>query len=311
MSFSRHANFSREQELLPLKNETNLGRAEDKPSTLAENELLLKSIRYRKKVLSVIKHAGAGHTGGSLSCVDILNVLYNRILNVSPGNFDDPDRDRYIQSKGHSVEALYVVLSDKGFFSEQDLDTLCRYRSYLIGHPTRKVNGIEQNTGALGHGLPFGVGVSLAGKMDGKGYRVYVLLGDGELAEGSNWEASLMAARYQLDNLVVIVDRNRLQITSSTEDVSGLEPLTEKFKSFGYSVREVDGNSPVDLVRTFQEAPFEKGKPSLVIAHTVKGSGVSFMENVVGWHHRVPSDEEFARAMAELREAEAKLSASE
>jgi transketolase len=277
---------------------------------LSEQELLLKSIQYRKKLLSVIKHAGAGHTGGSLSCVDVLNVLYNSVLNVSPGDFADPDRDRYVQSKGHSVEALYVVLADKGFFSESELETLCRYRSRLIGHPTRKVKGIEQNTGALGHGLPFGVGVSLAGKLDNKAYRVYVLLGDGELAEGSNWEASLMATRYQLDNLVVIVDRNRLQITSTTESVTGLEPLADKFRAFGYSLREVDGNNSAELVEVLRQAPFEPGKPSLVIARTVKGHGVSFMENAVGWHHRVPNDEEFARAMEELNAAESRISAN-
>lgn len=258
----------------------------------------------------MIKQARAGHTGGSLSCVDILNVLYNSVMNVTPENFGNPDRDRYIQSKGHSVEALQVALAEKGFISEEDLESLCRYRSPLISHPTRKVKGIEQNTGALGHGLSFGVGVSLAGKLDNKSYRVYVLLGDGELAEGSNWEASLMAARYHLDNLVVLVDRNRLQITSTTENVSGLEPLADKFKAFGYSVRKADGNNLVDLARVFREAPFEPGKPSLIIAQTVKGCGVSFMENTVGWHHRVPNDEEFARAIEELNAAETRISAS-
>ena len=304
----RFAILVREWKQLPSNYQIQHGQAESNSPALPERELLLKSIRYRKKVLSIIKHARAGHTGGSLSCVDILNVLYNSVMRVSPDNFNDPDRDRYIQSKGHSVEALYVVLADKGFISEADLETLCKYRSSLIGHPTRKVKGIEQNTGALGHGLPFGVGVSLAGKLDGRGYRVYVLLGDGELAEGSNWEASLMAARYRLDNLVVLVDRNRLQITSSTENVSGLEPLADKLKAFGYSLREADGNNPAGLGDVLRQAPFEPGKPSLIIAHTVKGRGVSFMENAVEWHHRVPNDEEFARAMEELNAAEAKLS---
>jgi transketolase len=158
---------------------------------MTDRELYRKSIEYRIRLLRYIKMANAGHTGGSLSCVDILNVLYNRILNVSPEKFSDPNRDRYVQSKGHSVEALYVVLADKGFFPEPELETLCRYRSPYVGHPTRKINGIEQNTGALGHGLAFSVGVALSAKMDGASYKVYTLLGDGELAEGSNWESML------------------------------------------------------------------------------------------------------------------------
>ena len=157
--------------------------------------------------------ANAGHTGGSLSAVDILNVLYNEVLNVSPENFQDPNRDRYIQSKGHSVEVLYVVLADQGFYAEADLDTLNQFQSHFIGHPTRKVNGVEQNTGALGHGLAIAVGTALAGKKDGRSYRVFTLLGDGELEEGSNWEASMSAAHYGLDNLTVIIDYNKLQIT--------------------------------------------------------------------------------------------------
>lgn len=274
---------------------------------IPEFELRLKSIRYRKKILSVIKRANAGHTGGSLSCVDILNVLYNRVMNVSSERFDDPARDRYIQSKGHSVEALYVVLSDKGFIPEEELGTLCRYQSRLVGHPTRKVKGIEQNTGALGHGLSVSVGMALGGKLDGRDYKVYVLLGDGELAEGSSWEASLAAAHYRLDNLVVIVDRNTLQITAPTEDVCGLEPLLDKFRAFGYCVKEVDGNDVCELAEVLGKTPFEQGKPSLVLAHTVKGKGVSFMENATAWHHRVPNDSEFAQAIAELDEAEERL----
>src|SRR6185295_4629839 len=164
-----------------------------------KKELEKKSVEYRKKILKYIVGANAGHTGGSLSCIDILNVLYNAILNVSPQNFSSPDRDRYIQSKGHCVEALFVVLADKGFFPEADLNTLCKYQSHYIGHPTKKVKGIEQNTGALGHGLPISVGAALAAKMDNKRYRVFTLLGDGELPEGSNWEAALSAAQFKLD----------------------------------------------------------------------------------------------------------------
>jgi transketolase len=271
---------------------------------LTVEALALKSIQYRKKVLSIIKKANAGHTGGSLSAVDILNVLYNRVLNVSPENFNDPDRDRYIQSKGHSVEALYVVLADKGFYPEAALDSLNQYQSHFIGHPTRKVNGIEQNTGALGHGLPIAVGTALAAKKDGRFYRVYTLLGDGELEEGSNWEASMAAAHYQLDNLVVIVDYNKLQITGPVETVTGVTHLREKFTAFGYAVREVNGNDVSELVDIFDQVPFAPGKPNLVLAHTTKGKGISFIENQVAWHHHVPTDDEFSRAMLELDAAE-------
>jgi len=263
-------------------------------------ELRIKSIQYRKKLLACVKRAGAGHTGGDLSCMDILNVLYNRILNVSPEACDDPGRDRYIQSKGHSVEALYVVLADKGFFPESDLETLCRYGSPYVGHPTRKVRGIEQNTGALGHGLAFSVGVGLAAKKDSAAYRVYTLLGDGELAEGSNWESMMVAAHYRLDNLTAIIDRNTLQITGPTEDVCCLEPLGEKLEAFGWSVVAVDGHDVAALGRVLGEVPLEVGKPSAVIARTIKGKGISFMENDPKWHHHVPDDEQYEQAQHEL-----------
>jgi len=262
-----------------------------------------KSVAYRKTILEIIKHGGAGHTAGSLSCVDILNVLYNHVMNVSPQTFDDPNRDRYIQSKGHSVEALYTVLADIGFYPRADLDTLNQYGSHFIGHPTRKVPGIEQNTGALGHGMSLAVGTALAGKLDNRPYRVFTLLGDGELAEGSSWEASMTAAHYRLDNLVVIIDRNTLQITGRTEEVNAIEPLEDKFRAFGYALQHVDGNDVAALVEAFAQVPFETGKPNLVLAHTVKGKGISFMEDVVKWHHKVPNDEEFAQAVAELDDA--------
>ena len=267
---------------------------------MTDDQLRVKSIHYRKKLLKYIKKANAGHTGGSLSCVDILNVLYNRILNVSPGKFDDPQRDRYIHSKGHSVEALYVVLADKAFFPESDLETLCQYRSHYVGHPTRKVRGIEQNTGALGHGLAFSVGVALAAKKDLASYKVYTLLGDGELQEGSNWESMTAAAHYGLDNLTAIVDRNNLQITGRTEDVCDIEPLKEKLAAFGWTVRTVDGHDIAGLTDVLNMVPFEIGKPNMVIAKTVKGKGVSFIENDHRWHHKVPSDEEYEQAQQEL-----------
>jgi len=269
---------------------------------MTDRELKIKSIQYRQKLLEYIKQAGAGHTGGDLSCIDILNVLYNHVLHVSPEKFDDPGRDRYIQSKGHSVEALYVVLADRGFFPESDLKTLNQYGSHYVGHPTRKVCGIEQNTGALGHGLAFGVGVALAGKIDGAAYRAFTLLGDGELAEGSNWESMMVAAHYRLDNLIAVVDRNTLQITGPTHEVCELEPLEEKLRSFGWSVRTVDGHDITVLSETLGTVPFEVGKPSVVIARTIKGKGISFMENDVTWHHRVPDDKQYERAQQELNQ---------
>jgi transketolase len=269
-------------------------------------ELERKSILYRKTILSIIKQAGAGHTGGDLSCIDILNVLYNHTLNLTPEAFNDSDRDRYIHSKGHSAEALYTVLADRGFFPEKELDTLNHFQSHFIGHPTRKVPGVEHNTGALGHGLPVSVGIALAGKKDGRSYRVFTLLGDGELEEGSNWEASMSASHYQLDNLIVIVDRNNLQITGRTEEVSQLPPLSDKFKAFGFAVREVNGNDISQLIDIFEQIPFEKGKPNFILARTIKGKGISFIEDQANWHHHVPNDEEFAVAMDELRQAEYK-----
>lgn len=271
---------------------------------LTTTELAWKSIQYRKTIFTIINKANAGHTGGSLSCIDILNVLYNRVMNVTPETFTHPDRDRYIQSKGHSVEALYTVLADKGFYPASELETLNRYKSHFIGHPTRKIPGVEQNTGALGHGLPIAVGTALAAKQDGRTYRVFTLLGDGELEEGSNWEASMSAAHYRLDNLVVIVDYNKLQITGPVESVTGITDLAQKFTAFGYAVREVDGNAIPDLVATFDALPFAPGKPNLVLAHTAKGKGVSFTENQVGWHHHVPTADELTAALTELNAAE-------
>ncbi len=274
---------------------------------MTDRELALKSVRYRRTVLRIIKEAGGGHTGGSLSCVDILNVLYNNVLNVSPAALADPARDRYIHSKGHSVEALYTVLADRGFFPDSHLHTLSRYRSHFVGHPTRKVNGIEHNTGALGHGLSVATGMALAGSRGRHRFRVFTLLGDGELSEGSVWEAAMAAAHYRLDNLVVIVDRNGLQITGRTEDVMGLEPLAQRFSAFGLEVRTCDGHDITDLRTAFEEAPFAPGRPSLLLARTVKGKGVSFMEDQAGWHHHVPNDDEFRLALQELQRAQAAL----
>jgi transketolase len=267
---------------------------------MTTEELKIKSIKYRKNILKYIVGANAGHTGGSLSCTDILNVLYNHVLNVSPQNFSSPDRDRYVQSKGHCVEALFVVLADKGFFPEEDLNTLCKYKSHYIGHPTKKVKGVEQNTGALGHGLPICVGTAIAAKLDEKDFRVFTLMGDGELPEGSNWEAALSASHYKLDNLCAIVDKNSLQITAPTADVMNTDPLDKKWEAFGWAVKEVNGNDIDELKAAFASLPFEQGKPSVIIAHTTKGKGVSFMENELKWHHGVPNKEQYEQAINEL-----------
>jgi transketolase len=273
---------------------------------MTDCELQLKSVHLRKKTLEAIYEAGAGHTGGSLSCLDILNVLYNRILNVSPETFSSSTRDRYVQSKGHSVEALYAVLADRGFFPEAELKTICHYKSHFVGHPTRHIPGIEMNTGALGHGLPICLGMALAAKMDAASYRVFTLLGDGELAEGSNWEAGLAAAHYKLDNLTAIIDHNTLQISGRTRDVMSNEPIDEKFRAFGWAVKTVNGHNFAELTDALSR-PAEIGKPTCVIANTVKGKGVSFMEDVPKWHHGVPSEAELKQALSELAAAEAKL----
>ena len=271
------------------------------------NQLKIKSLEYRKTILNIIYKSGAGHTAGSLSCIDILNVLYNNILKINPENFNSIDRNRYVQSKGHTVEALYTVLCDKNFFTKDDLSTLNKFESHFIGHPTRKVPGVEHNTGALGHGLSVAVGMAIGFKLNNKPFKVYTLLGDGELSEGSIWESLLSASKYKLDNLVVIIDRNRLQITGSTEEVNPIEPLADKFKAFGFSVKEINGNSVEELDNIFKTIPFESEKPNLIIANTSKGKGISFIENVVSWHHRVPNDEEYKLALEELNLEHEKL----
>ena len=275
---------------------------------MTDQQLTLKAFALRRRMLRLIHEAGAGHTGGGLSCLDILNLLYNRVLNVTPETVDSPTRDRYVQSKGHCVEALYAVMADRGYFPDDDLYSVCHYRSPYVGHPTRKIRGMEMNTGALGHGLPICLGMALAAKMDAADYRVFTLLGDGELAEGSNWEAAMAAAHYDLDNLVAILDHNTLQITGHTRDVLSNEPLDEKWRAFGWEVRSVNGHDYGELAAAFAEP--HPGKPLFIIANTVKGKGVSFMENVGKWHHGVPSDAELAQALAELTAAESALAST-
>jgi transketolase len=233
--------------------------------------------------------------------VEILTVLYHRILNVDPRNPKDPDRDRFILSKGHAGVALYSVLAQRGFIEESLLKTYGNSGTLLGGHPDMyKVPGVEASTGALGHGFPFGVGMALAGKIDGKNYRTFVLLGDGECQEGTIWEAAMFAPQQKLDNLIAIIDYNKLQALDRLENIVSLEPFTDKWRAFGWEVREVDGHDLSQLVETFASAPFVMDKPNLVVAHTVKGKGVSFMENVPIWHYRMPGDEEMKIACKEL-----------
>ncbi|GLV54124.1 transketolase [Dictyobacter sp. S3.2.2.5] len=257
----------------------------------------------RRRDVQMIHDAGLGHVGGDLSATDILVTLYFGVLNIDPLHPQAPDRDRFILSKGHCAGALYTTLAHAGFFSVDELSTFVQPLSRLNGHPDRKkVPGIETNTGPLGHGLPVGVGSALAAKMTGKPWRVFVLTGDGELQEGSNWEAAMSAAHFQLDNLTVIVDRNRLQQGDLTEHTMHLDPLADKWRAFGWSVREVDGHNHEQLLSTFTSLPLEQGKPSCIIAHTHKGKGVSFMQDNVAWHHRVPNEKELAIALKELEE---------
>lgn len=266
-----------------------------------------KSFQIRQDVLDLVYKAKTGHIGGDFSVCDILVTLYYRVMNVGPERMKDPARDRFILSKGHSVESLYCILADLGYFPKSDLDTYSQYNSKYIGHPNNKINGIEMNSGSLGHGLPVAVGMALAGRMDQAPYRVYTVMGDGELAEGSVWEGAMAAGHYGLDNLTAVVDRNRLQISGSTEEVMHHDSLDERFGSFGWHVIHAGGHDFDALEAAFEEAEKTKGRPTLIIADTVKGYGVSFMENQAVWHHKVPSDAEYVQAKEELkaREAEA------
>lgn len=263
-------------------------------------ELENKARQLRKDVIDIVYESKAGHVGGSLSSLDILTVLYYDVLNIDPKDPKNPDRDRFVLSKGHIAESLYCVLADKGYFDKEKLKTYSKFGSTLIGHPNVKNPGIELNTGALGHGLSASVGMALAGKRDKKDFKVFTLMGDGELAEGSIWEAAMAAANYKLDNLIGIVDRNGLQISGTTEEVMALNDLSEKWGSFGWNVVEVDGNNVEELLKLFKSIPRTKDKPTMVIARTIKGKGVSFMENKAKWHHGVLSEEEYLTALKEL-----------
>lgn len=268
---------------------------------MENKELALLAYELRKKTVDVIVGAKTGHIGGDMSVMDTLVMLYFKHMTISPENKDDPNRDKFVLSKGHSVESYYTVLAEKGFFDfETYKNTFSRYGSEFIGHPHNSLPGVEMNSGSLGHGLPVCVGMALAGKLDKAPYRVYTVMGDGELAEGSVWEGAMAAGHYKLDNLCAVVDRNGLQISGTTEDVMGHEPLSDRFAAFGWHVIECRGNDMDSLDAAFSEAKATKGRPSVVIARTVKGCGSPVMENKAPWHHKVPSAEEYAQIEADL-----------
>lgn len=255
--------------------------------------------RSRTTDLRMIGRAGLGHVGGDLSVLDILTTLFFAVLRVDPEKPDWPDRDRFVLSKGHTAGALYTTLAAAGFFPEAELQTFAATLSPLNGHPNRvKVPGVETNTGPLGHGLPVSVGMAVAGRLARSSRHVYVVLGDGELQEGSNWEAAMTAGHRRLANLTAVVDRNRLQQGAGTEETNSLDPLPDKWRAFGWDVLEVDGHDHLALLDAFNAAPGER--PTCIIAHTTKGRGVSFMEDRVEWHHKVPNPEQISAAVAEL-----------
>jgi transketolase len=267
-----------------------------------KRKLLLQVEKIRKRVIEIIHAANGGHAGGSLSSIEIETVLYFYVMNIEPNNPQKADRDRFILSKGHSVETLYAVLEAKGFISKEDLDTYGKYKSPLAGHPTKETPGVELNSGSLGHGLSVGVGLSIANKMDANPSKTFVLMGDGEQGEGSIYEAAMAASHYELDNLIAIIDRNYLQISGNTEDVMSLDPMRYRWKSFGWDVFEVNGNDVEELMNTFDSMPFNNRKPKLVIARTTKGNGISYMENIAQWHHGVPNEEQYKQAIREIDE---------
>lgn len=256
----------------------------------------------RADVIDMIVEGKAGHIGGDMSVMEILTEIYFDQMNISPENMDSPDRDKFVMSKGHAVEAYYAVLARKGFFDIKDvIAQFSKFGTKFIGHPNNKLPGIEMNSGSLGHGLPVCVGMALAGKMNGQDYRVYTVMGDGELAEGSVWEGAMAASHYKLDNLCAVVDRNRLQISGNTETVMAHDDLAERFGSFGWNVINVeDGNDIGQLKEAFDTAKTVKDRPTMLIANTVKGKGSPIMEDKANWHHKVPNAEEVAQIKADL-----------
>jgi transketolase len=263
-------------------------------------ELEKEAIEIRKRTLEIIHDAPGGHTGGSLSAVDILTALYFHVMKIDPLKPEGPNRDRFIMSKGHSVEGYYATLARRGFIPDSLLDTYGNFNSVLSGHPTRKVPGVELNSGALGHGLSVGVGMALAAKRQNMDFRIFVLMGDGEHGEGSIMEAAAAAGHYKLDNLVAIIDRNMLQISGPTEEIMSIEDVGKKYEACGWGITEIDGHDLNALIDVFSHIPVKPGKPTFVIAHTIKGKGVSFIENKAAWHHKIPSEEQLKEAINEL-----------
>jgi transketolase len=279
-----------------------LGRVPDGASSEQVVEHLAQAARtVRGRDIRMVRAAGLGHVGGEFSVIDILVTLYLRSMNVSPDRMDDPDRDRFVLSKGHAAAALYSTLAVAGYLPPEQLETFMQPLSNLNGHPARtKLAAVEASTGPLGHGLPIAVGTALAGRLDGSDRRTFVVVGDGELQEGSNWEALMTAGNHGLAHLCLVVDRNRLQQGARVADTNDLEPLADKLRAFGLEVVEVDGHDHAALVDAFAAVPAASGKPTAVIAHTVKGHPVSFMSDNVAWHHKVPSAEQVDQALAEL-----------
>ncbi len=267
-------------------------------------ELMKTANEIRKGIVTALHSAKAGHPGGSLSATEIFTYLYFEEMNVDPKDPKKADRDRFVLSKGHTAPGLYSTLAQKGFFPKEDLVTLRHTGSYLQGHPDMKhIPGVDMSSGSLGQGISAAVGMAIAGKLDNADYRVYTLLGDGEIQEGQVWEASMLAAHRKLDNLVVIVDNNNLQIDGEITKVNSPYPIDKKFEAFNFHVINIDGNDFDQIDAAFKEAKTVKGQPTAIIAKTVKGKGVSFMENQVGWHGKAPNDEEYKIAMEELEKA--------
>lgn len=268
---------------------------------VGEDELARVARRVRRHIVRMIAGAGSGHPGGSLSCADILVTLYFRVLRVDPRRPGWPDRDRFVLSKGHACPALYAVLAERGFFPLDELWTLRRLGSSLQGHPDmRKTPGVEASTGSLGQGLSVGLGMALAGRLDGAPWRVYVLLGDGEIQEGQVWEAAMAAAHYGVDNLTAILDWNGLQIDGPNDEVMTVRPVADKWRAFGWEVTEIDGHRFDEILEALRWARSVRGKPAIILARTVKGRGVSFMEGQVDWHGKAPSPAQAEQALAEL-----------
>ena len=273
-------------------------------------ELAILATRARLAGLKAVYDCQSGHLGGSFSAMDLLTVLYHDVMNVDPKHPDKPSRDRFVLSKGHCTPALYPVLAYRGFFPVERLAEFRSISGHLSGHAEIHVPGVDMSTGSLGQGISAAVGMAIAGKMDKRRYHVYALLGDGELDEGQVWEAAMSAAKYKLDNLCAVVDVNGLQIDGKTSDVMPTEPLDKKWAAFGWNVIKVDGHDYAAIERAFNKAREHKGQPSVILAHTVKGKGVSYMENVAGWHGKAPNEEQYNTAKQELEALLASLEAN-